>query len=142
MTKRIAIFTAAAIATILFGTCSAQTSPAKPTTTKTPSGIEITMQIEGTGAKPRATDTVKVHYRGTLTDGTEFDSSFRRKEPATFPLSGVIPCWTEGVQSIKVGGRAKLVCPPNLAYGSRGAGGVVPPNATLIFEIDLLDIMK
>ncbi len=130
-------FAAAAIATIL-----THALPAGAQMTKTPSGIEITILNEGTGAKPKASDTVKVHYKGTLTDGKEFDSSFRRKEPATFPLSGVIPCWTEGVQSIKIGGRAKLVCPPNLAYGSRGVPGTIPPNATLVFEIDLLEIMK
>ena len=128
---------AAAIAVLL--TC---TLPAGAQTSKTPSGIEITILNEGAGAKPKASDTVKVHYKGTLTDGKEFDSSFRRKEPATFPLGGVIPCWTEGVQSIKVGGRAKLVCPPNLAYGARGVPGTIPPNATLVFEIDLLEIMK
>ncbi len=111
-------------------------------TTKTASGIDITVLIEGAGATPKASDTVKVHYKGTLTDGQEFDSSFRRKEPATFPLDRVIPCWTEGVQSIKIGGRAKLVCPPNLAYGTRGVAGKIPPNATLVFEIDLLEIVK
>ena len=130
-------FAAAAIATIL-----TQALPAGAQMTKTPSGIEITILNEGSGAKPKASDTVKVHYKGTLTDGKEFDSSYRRKEPATFPLSGVIPCWTEGVQSIKIGGRAKLVCPPNLAYGSRGVPGTIPPNATLVFEIDLLEIIK
>ena len=95
---------------------------------------------EGTGASPTAADTVKVHYRGTLLDGTEFDSSYARNEPATFPLGRVIPCWTEGVQRMKVGGKAELVCPPELAYGERGAGGTIPPNATLRFEIELLAI--
>ena len=128
----------AAITTLLMHTAA----PVAAQATKTPSGIEITILNEGTGAKPKASDTVKVHYKGTLTDGKEFDSSFRRKEPATFPLGGVIPCWTEGVQSIKVGGRAKLVCPPNLAYGARGVPGTIPPNSTLVFEIDLLEIMK
>ena len=130
-------FAAAAIATILI-----HSLPSGAQTTRTPSGIEITMLNEGSGAKPKASDTVKVHYKGTLTDGKEFDSSYRRKEPATFPLGGVIPCWTEGVQSIKTGGRAKLVCPPNLAYGARGVPGTIPPNATLVFEIDLLEIVK
>ena len=92
------------------------------------------------GAQPAATDTVKVHYRGTLTDGKEFDSSYKRGEPAEFPLNRVIPCWTEGVQKMKVGGKAKLTCPPAIAYGERGAGGVIPPNATLQFEIELLEI--
>lgn len=95
---------------------------------------------EGTGASPTAADAVRVHYRGTLLDGTEFDSSYARKEPATFPLGRVIPCWTQGVQRMKVGGKAELVCPPELAYGARGAGGTIPPNATLRFEIELLAI--
>jgi len=95
---------------------------------------------EGTGASPTAADTVKVHYRGTLVDGTEFDSSYKRNSPATFPLGRVIKCWTEGVQKMKVGGKAELVCPPELAYGTRGAGSAVPPNATLRFEVELLEI--
>ncbi len=135
-------FAAATVIALALATLASYSLPASAQSTKTPSGIEITMLNEGSGAKPKASDTVKVHYKGTLTDGKEFDSSFRRKEPATFPLGGVIPCWTEGVQSIKVGGRAKLVCPPNLAYGARGVPGTIPPNATLVFEIDLLEIMK
>ena len=107
----------------------------------TASGIGITMLKEGSGTSPKASDTVKVHYRGTLTTGQEFDSSYRRNEPAAFPLNRVIPCWTEGVQKIKVGGKAKLVCPPNLAYGSRSLPGI-PPNSTLVFEVELLDIAK
>ncbi|MDZ7937137.1 MAG: FKBP-type peptidyl-prolyl cis-trans isomerase [Rhodoferax sp.] len=95
---------------------------------------------EGSGASPKASDTVKVHYRGTFPDGREFDSSYKRGEPISFPLSGVIPCWTEGVQRMKVGGKAKLTCPPQIAYGARGAGGVIPPNATLLFEVELLGI--
>ncbi len=95
---------------------------------------------EGQGPSPTAADTVKVNYRGTLVDGTEFDSSYKRNEPATFPLGRVIPCWTQGVQRMKVGGKAELVCPPELAYGERGAGGGIPPRATLRFEIELLAI--
>ena len=95
---------------------------------------------EGTGASPKASDTVKVHYRGTLPDGKEFDSSYKRGEPIEFPLGRVIACWTEGVQRMKVGGKAKLTCPPQIAYGERGAGGVIPPNATLLFEVELLGI--
>ncbi|WP_157670759.1 FKBP-type peptidyl-prolyl cis-trans isomerase [Chitinibacter sp. GC72] len=110
-------------------------------TIKTESGIEITMLKEGKGAAPKALDTVSVHYRGTLPDGKEFDSSYKRGQPATFPLARVVPCWTEGVQKIKEGGKAKLVCPPKLAYGERGVPGVIPPNATLIFEVELLKIM-
>ena len=83
-----------------------------------------------------------MHYRGTLTDGKEFDSSYKRGEPAEFPLNRVIPCWTEGVQMMKVGGKAKLTCPPAIAYGERGAGGVIPPNATLHFEVELLEIAR
>ena len=98
--------------------------------------------VEGTGASPAASDVVKVHYRGTLMDGTEFDSSYARNQPAEFPLNRVIKCWTEGVQRMKVGGKAKLVCPPAIAYGERGAPGAVPPNATLNFEVELLGITK
>lgn len=108
---------------------------------KTSSGIEITTIKEGTGANPKATDTVKVHYRGTLTNGKEFDSSYSRGQPATFPLNRVIPCWTEGVQKIKTGGKVKLNCPSNLAYGSNGIPGTIPPDSSLIFEVELLGIM-
>lgn len=114
---------------------------AEPKEETTASGIVITTLKEGSGANPTAYDTVKVHYRGTLTDGQEFDSSYRREQPATFPLNRVIPCWTEGVQRIKVGGKAKLVCPPQLAYGSRSLPGI-PAGSTLVFEIELLDIAR
>lgn len=106
------------------------------------SGLVYLALKEGTGAAPKDTDTVKVHYRGTFTDGREFDSSYGRGQPAEFPLNGVIKCWTEGVQKMKVGGKAKLVCPPAVAYGDKGAGGVIPPNATLVFEVELLEIKK
>jgi len=106
------------------------------------SGVKVTHTQDGTGANPKASDSVKVHYRGTLASGTEFDSSYKRGTPATFPLSRVVPCWTEGMQKIKVGGKATLTCPPATAYGSSGAGGVVPPNATLTFEVELLAIEK
>jgi len=108
---------------------------------KTASGIDITMLKKGTGRQPTADNIVKVHYRGTLTNGSEFDSSYKRGQPASFPLRQVIPCWTEGVQKIKVGGKAKLVCPANLAYGSQGRPGI-PANSTLIFEVELLDIVR
>ena len=108
----------------------------------TPSGLVYVSLREGRGASPTAADVVKVHYRGVLANGTEFDSSYKRNEPAQFPLGGVIPCWTEGVQRMKVGGKAKLVCPAAIAYGQRGAGGVIPPNATLQFEVELLEIAK
>src|SRR3954451_10445398 len=97
---------------------------------------------EGTGAQPKATDQVKVHYEGRLIDGKVFDSSIQRGEPTTFPLNGVIPCWTEAVQLMKVGGKSKVVCPSELAYGERGAPPQIPPGSTLIFEVQLLDIVK
>lgn len=127
------------------GTAGAQSgtapvSPAGSGDVITGSGLVYRVLVEGTGASPRATDNVTVHYRGTLTDGTEFDSSYRRGQPATFPLNGVIRCWTEGVQRMKVGGKSRLTCPPQIAYGSRGAGNVIPPNATLTFEVELLSI--
>ena len=107
----------------------------------TASGLVYRSLKDGTGAQPAsASDTVKVHYRGTLPNGTEFDSSYKRNAPIDFPLNRVIPCWTEGVQRMKVGGKAKLTCPPGIAYGANGAGGVIPPNATLHFEVELLGI--
>jgi len=106
----------------------------------TPSGLVYRSLKDGTGASPKATDMVKVHYRGTFPDGREFDSSYKRNEPAEFPLNGVIACWTEGVQRMKVGGKAKLTCPAAIAYGARGAGSAIPPNATILFEVELLAI--
>ena len=112
----------------------------EPGAVVTPSGLVYRSLKDGTGTSPAASDKVKVHYRGTMPDGKEFDSSYKRGEPIEFPLSGVIKCWTEGVQRMKVGGKAKLTCPPAIAYGARGAGGVIPPNATLNFEVELLGI--
>ncbi len=109
---------------------------------KTPSGLVYTELKAGTGASPSATDKVKVNYRGTLMDGKEFDSSYKHGQPAEFGLNQVIPCWTEGVQKMKVGGKAKLVCPSSIAYGDRGHPPVIPPGATLTFEIELLSIEK
>ena len=106
----------------------------------TPSGLVYQSIKEGSGASPAASDTVKVHYRGTLQDGKEFDSSYKRGEPIEFPLSGVIPCWTEGVQKMKVGGKAQLVCPAKTAYGDQGSPPTIPPGATLVFEVELLGI--
>jgi FKBP-type peptidyl-prolyl cis-trans isomerase FkpA len=107
---------------------------------KTESGLVFKTITAGTGPNPAATDTVKVHYHGTLPDGKVFDSSVDRGEPAEFALNRVIPCWTEGVQRMKVGEKAKLVCPAAIAYGDRGAGADIPPGATLVFEVDLLGI--
>jgi FKBP-type peptidyl-prolyl cis-trans isomerase FkpA len=107
---------------------------------KTESGMVYRSLTDGKGASPKETDVVRVHYKGTLASGKEFDSSYKRGEPAEFPLNRVIKCWTEGVQQMKVGGKAKLTCPPLLAYGDKGAGGTIPPNATLQFEVELLAI--
>ena len=115
---------------------------AEPGAKKTESGAILITIKEGKGANPKSTDTVKVHYHGTLIDGTVFDSSVKRGEPATFGLNQVIKCWTEGVQQIKVGGKSKLVCPSNLAYGDKGAPPVIKPGATLVFEVELLEIVK
>jgi FKBP-type peptidyl-prolyl cis-trans isomerase FkpA len=106
----------------------------------TKSGLVYRSLKDGAGSSPAATDKVKVHYKGTFPDGKEFDSSYKRNEPTEFPLNRVIGCWTEGVQLMKVGGKAKLTCPAAIAYGERGAGGVIPPNATLVFEVELLAI--
>jgi FKBP-type peptidyl-prolyl cis-trans isomerase FkpA len=106
----------------------------------TKTGLVYRSLKDGTGANPGAADTVKVHYKGTFPDGKEFDSSYSRGTPIEFPLGRVIPCWTEGVQRMKVGGKAKLTCPSQIAYGERGAGGVIPPNATLLFEVELLGV--
>jgi FKBP-type peptidyl-prolyl cis-trans isomerase FklB len=107
-----------------------------------PSGLQYKIITVGTGPKPKSTETVAVHYSGTLIDGTEFDSSFKRGEPATFPVTGVIEGWVEALQLMPVGSKWKLFIPSDLAYGERGAGGVIGPNATLIFEIELLSINK
>ena len=124
----------------------AQTDPLKAAAAEkgavvTASGLVFRSLVEGKGASPAATDTVRVHYRGTFPNGREFDSSHKRGEPASFPLNRVIKCWTEGVQRMKVGSKAKLTCPAAIAYGERGAGGgEIPPNSVLQFEVELLGI--
>ena len=139
-------FIASALVLFIATTASAQTDAALTAASKeqgaqvTKSGLVYRSLKDGTGSSPAATDRVKVHYKGTFPDGKEFDSSYKRNEPTEFPLNGVIPCWTEGVQLMKTGGKAKLTCPSAIAYGQRGAGGVIPPNATLVFEIELLGI--
>lgn len=107
-----------------------------------PSGVLVKHVKTGQGGQPTADSTVRVHYRGTLKNGTEFDSSYARKEPISFPLRGVIPCWTQGVQKIRVGGKAVLTCPADTAYGARGVPGAIPPDAVLTFEVELLAIER
>jgi FKBP-type peptidyl-prolyl cis-trans isomerase FkpA len=107
---------------------------------ETPSGLRITEVEAGTGASPKPTDVVLVHYHGTFPDGSVFDSSVDRGEPARFPLNRVIPCWTEGLQRMKTGGKSRLVCPPTIAYGAQGAPPRIPANATLIFDVELIGI--
>jgi FKBP-type peptidyl-prolyl cis-trans isomerase FklB len=107
-----------------------------------PSGLQYKIIKEGTGETPKLTDTVTTNYRGTLIDGTEFDSSYRREQPATFPVKGVIAGWTEALQLMKVGSKWQVFIPSNLAYGERGAGRDIGPNATLIFEVELLSIKE
>lgn len=108
----------------------------------TPSGLQYKVTLEGKGASPKAENTVKVHYKGMLINGKTFDSSIDRGEPAEFPLNGVIKGWTEGLQLIKVGGKATLYIPSDLAYGDKGAGGLIGPKETLIFEVELIEIVK
>ncbi|MBI5719827.1 MAG: FKBP-type peptidyl-prolyl cis-trans isomerase [Burkholderiales bacterium] len=141
------------VATLLIGAAaSAQQAPpaadtlvtaaAEKGAVVTASGLVYRALEEGKGDSPAPADTVRVHYRGRFPDGREFDSSYSRGQPASFPLNRVIRCWTEGVQRMKVGGKAKLTCPAAIAYGERGAGGVIPPNAILQFEVELLGITK
>jgi FKBP-type peptidyl-prolyl cis-trans isomerase FkpA len=117
------------------------TAQAQPLAGETlPSGVVITHIKQGSGPMPSASDTVRVHYRGTLTNGTEFDSSYKRNQPISFPLKRVIPCWTEGLQKMRPGGKARLFCPAHTAYGARGVPGTIPPDSVLIFDVELLSI--
>lgn len=128
---------------VMIGLMALATTAAQAATAeKTASGLIYESLKDGTGTQATPAATVQVHYRGTLADGTEFDSSHKRGQPATFPLSRVIPCWTEGVSKMKEGGKAKLICPPNIAYGAQGAGAAVPPNATLTFEVELIKVIR
>lgn len=139
MTTRSSLLIPALLSLVAYST---QAVAAAETTETLASGVAITHVVVGTGPMPTAADRVKVHYRGTLLDGTEFDSSYKRNEPAVFPLSMVIRCWTLGLQKIKVGGKAKLTCSAAMAYGERGAGSMVPPNSILNFDVELLAIEK
>lgn len=139
-------FVVAALSLVLVACSSSSSSDylekaaKEPGAVKSDSGLVYRELRPGSGPSPKASDTVKVNYRGTLTDGSEFDSSYKRNEPLSFPLSQVIPCWTEGVQRMKVGGKSQLVCPSSIAYGDAGRPPVIPGGATLIFEIELLGI--
>jgi FKBP-type peptidyl-prolyl cis-trans isomerase FkpA len=143
---RKALTLTAVSALTLLGSAHAADDPLKKAAAEkgavvTDSGLVFLSLRDGKGASPLATDTVKVHYRGTFTDGREFDSSYKRNEPTSFPLNRVIKCWTEGVQKIKVGGKARLTCPSAIAYGEKGAGnGEIPGGATLVFEVELLEV--
>ena len=147
------ILTVAALTTLLFthttmaqnalekGQAFLAENATKPGVQKTASGLQYIILNPGEGRSPKATDTVKVNYRGTLLNGTEFDSSYKRNEPIEFPLNAVIKGWTEGLQLIKEGGKVQLFIPSNLAYGPRGAGGVIGPDETLIFDVELLKVL-
>mgnify|MGYP006351594349 FL=1 len=140
MKKAISITLAAGVSVAFAQGDVVEQAAAEKGAVKTPSGMVYRVLTEGSGASPKETDVVRVHYKGTFPDGKEFDSSYKRGQPTEFPLNRVIKCWTEGVQRMKVGGKAKLTCPPSLAYGDKGAGGTIPPNATLQFEVELLAI--
>ncbi|MFT3857664.1 MAG: FKBP-type peptidyl-prolyl cis-trans isomerase [Aquabacterium sp.] len=134
------IVTASALAALLTLSSAAQAADPKPAVQKLPSGVEVTHIKVGKGPKPTATSTVKVHYEGKLANGKVFDTSYEHGSPVSFPLNRVIPCWTEGVQTMQVGGKATLQCPSATAYGTAGAAGVIPPNANLTFTVELLGI--
>ncbi|CAG4903712.1 FKBP-type peptidyl-prolyl cis-trans isomerase [Paraburkholderia gardini] len=137
MKSIVVTFAAAVLASTAFIAAPAMAG----TTEKLPSGVVVEHLTAGNGAQPKATDVVTVNYRGTLANGTEFDASSKHGGPASFPLNRVIPCWTEGVQKMKVGEKAKLTCPAATAYGDRGVG-TIPPNSDLTFEVELISIGK
>lgn len=126
----------------LAGQAYMEKAAAEPGAQKSPSGVIMTIKEPGSGANPTTSDRVEVHYVGTLVDGTEFDSSRKRGKPAEFPVTGVIQCWTESLLKLKPGAKAKLVCPPETAYGDRGSGAGIKPGATLVFDVELLRVVK
>jgi FKBP-type peptidyl-prolyl cis-trans isomerase FkpA len=130
-----------ALAAVIVASAASAATAATPSTEKLPSGVIVEHVTPGKGPQATAGDVVQVNYRGTLTNGTEFDSSAKHGGPATFPLARVIPCWTQGVATMKVGEKAKLTCPAATAYGSQ-AVGIIPPNSDLIFEVELVGIVK
>lgn len=130
------------LAAVVLAGCAQPAPRATTTSVTTPSGVVVETLQAGIGESPKATDTVRVHYRGTLPDGREFDSSYSRGRPAEFPLNRVVRCWTEGVQLMKVGGKARLTCPSATAYGERGAPPFILPHTTLVFEIELLLVVR
>ncbi|KRB97691.1 peptidylprolyl isomerase [Hydrogenophaga sp. Root209] len=140
--QTIPTFTVLLAALSVISSVHAQTAGAVPANKTLPSGMVLKWTAAGTGEKPLATDTVQVHYRGKLTDGKEFDSSFKRGEPATFPLNRVVPCWTQALQEMKVGDTADVTCPPATAYGERGIPGVIPGNSILEFQVRAAMAMK
>lgn len=129
-------------ATALITLAALPVQAAGPTPETLPSGVTIERYREGSGTSPTLTDKVRVHYQGTLSNGREFDSSYSRGTPAEFPVNGVIPCWTEVLQLMKPGGAARISCPPRSAYGEKGIPGVIPPNSTLNFVVELLEVKR
>jgi len=131
------------IPVLLATTFTATLAIAAPADIETlPSGVTVEKLNSTNGPRPNGSDQVRVHYRGTLENGNEFDSSYKRGQPAKFPLSRVIPCWSQGMQKLRVGEKARLICPPKTAYGEAGIPGVIPPNSTLNFDVELIDIEK
>jgi FKBP-type peptidyl-prolyl cis-trans isomerase FkpA len=137
---KITLRTAALLSALAAAAVHAQTVAPLPADRVLPSGVALKWTAAGAGAKPLATDTVQVHYRGTLPDGKEFDSSFKRGEPTSFPLNRVVPCWTQALQEMKVGDTADITCPPATAYGERGIPNVIPGNTVLKFQVQLLAV--
>ncbi|MGI4982060.1 MAG: FKBP-type peptidyl-prolyl cis-trans isomerase [Janthinobacterium lividum] len=138
--KSIRVVLVSSLACAFLSTAALAAAPSPAATETLPSGVTVQHLRAGTGASPSASDTVTVNYQGTLTDGTVFDSSYKRGEPTSFPLDRVVPCWTQGIQKMKIGEKARLICPPATAYGERGVPGVIPAGATLTFDVELLSI--